>query len=160
MNLYIQYVLYQKNSIKINKKFKKWFLSQNLEFLLLSFVKIQDFATKIISWIFYSFLLILFDTGSFIWGITFYNLKYLDKPIKCLKLRANQRSVRKINEIFLCIFTYISKSDIFSTYLNFDKIFLLVTLKAKYPNDPNNVKKYQMFQVTEIFQGRGISKYF
>ena len=34
-------------------------------------------------------------------------------------MRANIKSVRKINEIFLCIFTYIQKSDIFSTYLNF-----------------------------------------
>ena len=44
-------------------------------------------------------LLNLFDTGSFIWGITFHNLKYLDKPIKCLEMRANIKSVRKINEI-------------------------------------------------------------
>ena len=38
--------------------------------------------------------------------------------------------------------------------------FLLVTLKAKYQNDPNKVKKCHMFQVIEIFQARGISKYF
>ena len=75
-------------------------------------------------------------------------------------MRANQRSVRKINEIFLCIFTYISKSDTFSTYLNFDELFLLVTLKAKYQNDPHKVKKCHMFQVIEIFQAQGISKYF
>ena len=36
----------------------------------------------------------------------------------------------------------------------------LVTLKAKYQNDPNNVKKCHMFQVIEIVQARGISKYF
>ena len=71
---------YLKNSIKIQ-------------------VKIQDFA-KLIS-------LNLFDTGSFIWGITFHNLKYLDKPIKCLEMRAKIKSVRNINKIFLCIFTYI-----------------------------------------------------
>ena len=33
-----------------------------------------------ISWIFNSIWLNLFDTGSFIWDITFHNLKYLDKP--------------------------------------------------------------------------------
>ena len=54
-------------------------------------------------------------------------------------MRAKIKLVRKINEIFLCI--------------------LLVTLKAKYQNDPNNVKKCHMFQVIEIFQARGISRY-
>ena len=34
------------------------------------------------------------------------------------------------------------------------------TLRAKYQNDPNNVKKCHMFQVIEIVQARGISKYF
>ena len=37
---------------------------------------------------------------------------------------------------------------------------LLVALKAKYQNDPNKVKKCHMFQVIEMFQARGISKYF
>ena len=37
---------------------------------------------------------------------------------------------------------------------------MLVTLKAKYQNDPNKVKKCQMFQVIEIFQAREISKFF
>ena len=63
----------------------------------------------------------LFYTGSFIWGISFHNLKYLDKPIKCLEMRAKIKSVRKTNEIFLCIFTYNWKSDIFSKYLNLTK---------------------------------------
>ena len=69
-------------------------------------------------------------------------------------------SIRKINEILLCIFIYIFKSDIFSKYLNFDKTIISVTLKAKYQNDPNKVKKCNMFQVIEIVQARGISKYF
>ena len=34
-------------------------------------------------------------------------------------MRAKIKSVRKINDIFLYIFTYILKSDIFSTFLNF-----------------------------------------
>ena len=42
---------------------------------------------------FYSISLNLFDTGSFIWGIIFHNLKYLDKLINCLEMRANIRSV-------------------------------------------------------------------
>ena len=49
----------------------------------------------------------IFKTSLFIWDITFHYLKYLDKPIKCLEMRAKIKSVRKINEIFLCIFTYI-----------------------------------------------------
>ena len=42
-----------------------------------------------------------FNTGSCIWGITFHNLKYLDKPDKMPK----NESKYKINEIFFCIFT-------------------------------------------------------
>ena len=53
--------------------------------------------TKQISWIYNSISLNLFDTGSLIWGITFHNLKYLDKQIKCLEIRANMLSVWKIN---------------------------------------------------------------
>ena len=52
-------------------------------------------------------------------------------------MRAKIKSVRKINEIFLCIFTYIKKSDIFSTYLNFYEFFFLAILKAKYQNVPS-----------------------
>ena len=32
----------------------------------------------------------------------------------------------------------------------------LVTVKAKYQNDPNNVKKCRMFQVIKIVQAQGI----
>ena len=84
-----------------------------------------------ISWICNSIALNLFYTGSFIWGISFHNLKYLDKPIKCLEMRAKIKSVRKINEIFLCIFTYIWKLDIFSTYLNFDKKWFFGYFKSQ-----------------------------
>ena len=56
----------------------------------------------------------------FIWYISIHQIKYLYKPIKCLEMRAKIKSVRKMNEIFLCIFTYNWKSDIFSTYPNFD----------------------------------------
>ena len=34
------------------------------------------------------------------------------------------------------------------------------TLKAKYQNDLNKVKKCHMFQVIKIFQTRGMSRYF
>ena len=91
------------------------------EFLPKIQVKIQDFAKKGISWIFNSIALNLIYTGSFIWGISFHNIKYLDKPIKCLEMRPKIKSVRKINDFFLCIFPYIWKSDICSIYLNFDK---------------------------------------
>ena len=42
-----------------------------------------------------------------------HNLKYLDKPIKCLQMRAKIKSVRNMNKISICIFTYIEKLDIF-----------------------------------------------
>ena len=59
--------------------------------------------------------------------------------------------------VFSLIFqnpTLFRHTSILTNYL------LLVTLKAKYQNDPNKVKKCHMFQVIEIFQARGISKYF
>ena len=46
------------------------------------------------------------------WYISIHHVKYLDKPIICLEMRAKIKSVRKINEILLCFFTYIWKSDI------------------------------------------------
>ena len=67
----------------------------------------------------------------FIWGITFHHLKYLDKPIKCLEMRAKIKLVRKINEFFLCIFIYIWKLDIFSTYLNFDEKWFFCYFKSQ-----------------------------
>ena len=62
--------------------------------------------------------------------------------IKCLEMRAKIKSVRKNNEILFCIFTYIWKLDILSTYLNFIEKWVFVTLKAKYQNLPNygNIK--------------------
>ena len=48
----------------------------------------------------------------------------------------------------------------FSTYLNFDKKYFFGYFKSQISNDPNNVKKCHMFQVIEIVQARGISKYF
>ena len=55
-------------------------------------------------------------------------------------------------------------------FLHFDRFILIfgfkkknvfpATLKAKYQNDPNKVKECHMFQVIEIFQARGICKYF
>ena len=77
-----------------------------------------------------------FNTSLFIWGISFHNLKYLDKPIKCLEMRAKIKSVRKINEIFLCIFTYIWKLDIFSTYLNFDEKWFFGYFKSQISKCP------------------------
>ena len=45
-------------------------------------------------------------TGSFVWCISLHNLIYLDKPIKCLEIRAKTKLPWNIYEIFLCIFTY------------------------------------------------------
>ena len=103
--------------------------------LLKNSSKNSRFCKKGISWIFNSIALNLYYTGSFIWGISFHNLKYLDKPIKCLEMRAKIKSVRKFNEIFLYIFTYIQKSDIFPHTSIFTKNVCLVIFK--YQNFPS-----------------------
>ena len=60
---------------------------------------------------------------------------------------------------FVCLLIF--KNRTFYTHTSImKKNVSLVTLKAKYQNDQNNVKKCHMFQVKEIFQARGISKYF
>ena len=71
-----------------------------------------------ISWIFNSITLNLFDTGSFIWGITFHNLKYLDH----------------------IILDYILKSDIFSTYINFDEKCFFGYFKSQVSKCPNHIR--------------------
>ena len=63
----------------------------------------------------------------------------------------------RISFVFSLIFknrTFFPHSSILT------KNVFLVTLKAKYQNDPNKVKKCHMFQVTEIFLPHGIIKYF
>ena len=66
-------------------------------------------------------------------------------------MKAEIKSVRKIIEIFLCIFTYILKLDIFSIYLNFDDIFGGVMLKAKQQNvQPKLNFKYRNMHVHKI----------
>ena len=65
------------------------------------------------------------------WYLAFQIIKIEDKPIKSLEMRAKIKSIRKINEIFLCIFTYIWKSDIFSTFLNFDKKYFFDYFKSQ-----------------------------
>ena len=75
-------------------------------------------------------------------------------------MRAKIKSVRKINEILLCIFTYIQKSDIFSIYLYFDDDFVLVTLKAKYQNVPIISEFCHMSWVTGSLLANLISKNF
>ena len=92
-------------------------------------LKIQEiifFAKSwILTWIFFKiqeieFLFLIFmdffNTCLFIWYISVHHVKHLDKPIKCLEMRAKIKSVRKINETFFCIFTYIWKSDIFPPF--------------------------------------------
>ena len=98
--------MYQIKRLVLKNPWKFKIKIQFLEFWRKIHVKIQDFEEKMVSWIFNSISLNLFHTGSFIWDITFHNLKYLDKPIKCLEMTAKIKSVWKIIEIFLCIFTY------------------------------------------------------
>ena len=90
-------------------------------------LKIQEIIFSSKSWIFYlnfcqnsrNLIFILnfhrfFYTSPFIWYISIHHVKYLDKPIKCLEMRAKIKSVWKIFLcIFRCIFTYMWKSDVF-----------------------------------------------
>ena len=103
-------------------------------------IEFKILKKKMVSWIFNSISLNLFHTGSFIWGITFENIKYLDKPITCLEMTAKIKSVWKINEIFLCIFTYFKKSDIFTIYLNFDVKCFFGYFKSLIFKCPNHIK--------------------
>ena len=135
--------------MKLNLKFNKSLFLQNLEFLLEFFGKIQEIE---LNWIFMIHFYGIFNTSLSIWGISFHNLKYLDKPIKCLEMRAKIKSVRKINEIFLCIFTYIWKLDIFSTYLNFDKKWFFGYFKSLFIkcNTHMNILPHISWQKYEI----------
>ena len=63
-----------------------------------------------------------------------------DQTDKMPKMRAKIKSVRKINKIFLCIFTYIWKSDIFSTYLNFDEKWFFGHFKSQISKWPIHTK--------------------
>ena len=67
----------------------------------------------------------------------------------------------KISPDFPFLFSLIFKNLTFFPHSSIlTKKVLLVTLKAKYQNDPNKVKKCHMVQVIEIFQAQEISKYF
>ena len=69
-------------------------------------------------------------------------------------MRAKIKFVPKIFLcIFRCIFTYMWKSDVSPHNSMLTKNIFLFTLKAKYQNDPNNVKK------CHILQTQGTSKY-
>ena len=76
----------------------------------------------------------LFLQNLFIWGISFHNLKYLDKPIKCLEMRAKIKSVRKIYKIFLCISLIFENWTFFTHTSMLTKNDFLVILKANYQN--------------------------
>ena len=102
------------NSMKLNSNIEKSFFYNilNLNLNLSSKMKKLKFYSEI-----YEFV----NANLFSWYIFIHHVKYLDKLIKCLEMRAKMKSVRKINEIFLCILTYIWKFDIFSKFLNFDE---------------------------------------
>ena len=102
---------------KIKIQFLEFWQKFKLKFKILQKIWFLEFLIQF-HWI-YLIQVLLFG------GITFHNLKYLDKPIKCVEMRAKTKSVRKISEILLYIFTYIWKSQIFSTFLNFyEKCFV------------------------------------
>ena len=61
---------------------------------------------------------------------------------------------------FSFVFSLIFKNRTFFPNISIlTKNVFLDTLKAKYQNDPNKVKKCHMFQVIEVFQARGICNY-
>ena len=77
----------------MNLKFKKSFFCKILKYYL-------NFLAKFKKLNFYLSFYGFFNTSLFIWYISIHHVKYLDKPIKCLEMRAKIKSVRKINEIF------------------------------------------------------------
>ena len=89
-------------------------------------------------------------TSLFIWYISLHHVKYLDKPIKCLEIRAKMKPVWKINKIFLCIFTYIWKLDIFSTYLDFDENWFFGHFKSQISKCPNISKIFPYILASKL----------
>ena len=53
---------------------------------------------------------------------------------------SKNKSVRKIKKIFLCIFNFIWKSDISSTYLNFDEKWFFGHFKSQISKCPNHIR--------------------
>ena len=95
-------------------------------------VRIQDFAVKMMFCILNLIFLNFFNTNFYLWYNSLLPVKYWAKPIKCIEMRAKIKSVRKIYKIFLCIFTYIGKSDNLPHTPILTKNDFLVTLIAKY----------------------------
>ena len=56
-----------------------------------------NFRQKSRNWIFILNFHWFFHTSPFIWYISIHLVKYLDKPIKCLEMRAKIKSARQIN---------------------------------------------------------------
>ena len=92
------------------------------------------------NWIFMLNFYGFFNTSLFIWHICIHHVTYLDKLIKCLEMRANVKSVREINEIFLCIFTYIWKLYIFSKYPDFNEKWFFGFFKSQILKCPKYTK--------------------
>ena len=92
-------------------------------------VHIQNIAKKMISWIINSISLNFFYTGYFIWFITLHSLKYLDKPIKWIKI-----SSENYWDFSLYFHLYLKIGHLFHIPQFWEKMFFLFTLKAKYHN--------------------------
>ena len=103
--------MYQIKRLVLENPWKFKIKIQFLEFWRKFQVKIQYFKKNGFL-IFNSILSNLCHTSFFIWGITFHNLKYLAKPIKCIKMRANIKSVGKLMR-FSFVFSLIFKIGIF-----------------------------------------------
>ena len=108
-------------------------------------IKFKNFQ-KMIFWILNSISFNLFERVLLFLALPSIILKYLDKLIKCLEMRANIHLYSKIGH--------------FSTHLNFDEICFFGYFKSHKSKWPKNVKICHMFEVIEIVQAGGISKYF
>ena len=86
------------------------------------------------------FIFIFFKSSFPFWFILIHPIKDMDSKIKCLEMRAKTISVRKINENLLCVFAFIWKSDIFSTFSNRKTIFFQINFKSLISKFPNYIR--------------------
>ena len=70
------------------------------------------------NWIFILNFHGFFYTSPFIWYISIHHVKYLDKPIKCLEMRAKIKSVRKylVSNLIILEFDCFLKNNVFLSF--------------------------------------------
>ena len=117
----------------------------------------QNLRNVIFIW---NFLDIL--TQVFLFG-TLPFIKYLDKPIICLKMKANIQSKWNFLNIFPCFFTFYLKVGIFSTYLQLYKKCVLYFKRqiSKCPTQENigNVTVLGDLRLQVLFEHKDKTKF-